>query len=318
MGQGFEEFREQMKAGLEQLCGNRICVSLEDITKNNGVTRRGLVLEEKGGRVAAAIYLESQYEDFKKGRPVQELAGEVYRQFQASRGMEPALIEEVEDINDYEAVKNRIVYRLVNGERNREQLKEVPHIPFCDLAVVFCVMVETGEGYHASLPILEEHAERWGIDTGELFCQAMENTPRIFPPEIKSMQEVMKKIAEEYMGDKEAEQFMEGLYGVPTASPLYVMGNTAGVNGAAVILYPGVLKEFADKIGRDLVILPSSIHEVLLIPKEEKVDMEGLKDLVKHVNRAEVPEEEILSDEIYLYQRETDQVTRIFGGEPER
>lgn len=246
---------------------------------------------------------------------MQELAGEVYRQFQARRGMEPALIEEVKDINDYEAVKNRIIYRLVNGERNREQLKEVPHIPFCDLAVVFCVVLKTGEGYHASLPIIEEHAERWGIDTGELFCQAMENTPRIFPPQIRSMQEVMKKIAEEYMEDKEAEEFMEGLYGVPTVSPLYVMGNTAEVNGAAVVLYPGVLKEFADKIGRDLVILPSSIHEMMLIPKEEKVDMEGLKEMVKHVNRAEVPEEEILSDEVYLYQRGTDQVARIFGGE---
>ena len=90
--------------------------------------------------------------------------------------------------------------------------------------------------------------------------------------------------------------------------PLHAATNTMRMNGAGVILYPGFLKKFAEKMGDDLYILPSSIHEVLLLPASYDVEVEFLKEMVSQINREEVLPEERLSDSVYFYDRKTDRV----------
>ena len=158
-----------------------------------------------------------------------------------------------------------------------------------------------------------EHMKIWKVDINTLYGLAEINTPRLLPAEIKTMTEVMKKIAGEYMESDWGDTFFEGLLDESIPKPLYVMSNCDGMKGAAVILYEGVLKEFAEKIGCDLFILPSSIHEVLLVPYEESVNAAELEETVKMINLAEVPKEEVLSDHVYLYSRKTDQVIMVLG-----
>ncbi len=86
------------------------------------------------------------------------------------------------------------------------------------------------------------------------------------------------------------------------------MTNTAGINGACTILYPGILKNFSATLNQDLVIIPSSIHEVLLVPYDSTVSLDDLSNMVNQVNHAEVPMEERLSNHVYFYSRQTDQV----------
>ena len=87
---------------------------------------------------------------------------------------------------------------------------------------------------------------------------------------------------------------------------MYVLSNSSKVFGAASILYPDVLKNFAEKLDRDLYILPSSVHEVILLPKRSETEWETLQEMVKEVNATQLEEVEILSDSVYSYTKKDD------------
>ena len=213
-----------------------------------------------------------------------------------------------------ESARDRIVYRLVNYERNKEWLCQAPFIRMCDLAVVFCLAGKADGVGRLTAMIRNEWAGKWGLDLKELYDLAAGNTPRLFPARIKSMREVMEGIAREHLGEEYKEEFMEELFSAPVVSPLYVISNEAGNWGGATVLYRGVLKGFSDQVGKDLILLPSSVHEFLIIPWEERLDVWELRDLVIHVNQSEVSEEDILSDQVYRYRRETDRIEQVFPG----
>ena len=81
---------------------------------------------------------------------------------------------------------------------------------------------------------------------------------------------------------------------------MYVLSNQEKLYGAACMLYPEVLSAFGEICGRDFYVLPSSIHEVLLVFAEEGKEKE-LKEIVTDMNRNHVAPEEVLSDSIYHY-----------------
>ena len=84
---------------------------------------------------------------------------------------------------------------------------------------------------------------------------------------------------------------------------IYIMTNKKGLNGFAAVLYPGALKSAADMAGRDLYVLPSSVHEAILIPAGCFTGAHGLSEMVREVNAACVAEEEVVSDSVYFYDR---------------
>ena len=90
---------------------------------------------------------------------------------------------------------------------------------------------------------------------------------------------------------------------------MYVCSNSQKVNGAGVILYKDLLKQFAEKTGSDFYILPSSIHETLLVPVSDQMEVEALRSMVREVNATQVAPEEVLSDNVYIYRREDDKIS---------
>lgn len=218
-------------------------------------------------------------------------------------------------MDNFESIKNKVVYQLVDYSRNIDMLKDMPHICYCDLAVVFYLILENNESGQATVMIHNKHIKVWHVDVNTLYELAGINTPRLLPADIKSMAEVMKKIANEHMGSEWRDAFFEGLSDEPKFMPQYVLTNCRGIKGAATVLYKGVLKTFADKIGNDLFILPSSVHEVILVPYEDSMNVAELGAIVKAINLSEVPDEDVLSDHVYLYSRKTEQVIMV-SGEP--
>lgn len=309
----FCEFAKKVQEEAARLCGEAYEVGIQEVRKNNGVTRTGLFLRKEGETVGAVVYLDTYYRCWGRGAgeaPIGDVARLVCKAFSDS-GREELVARE---FRDFGSLRHRIVYRLVSRERNEELLKEVPWVPFCDLAVVFCLAgKEDGIGRLTAM-IGNEWAGKWGLGLKELYGLAAENTPRLFPARIKSMREVMEGIAREHLGEAYREEVVEELFSAPVVSPLYVISNEAGNWGAATVLYQGVLKGFSDQVGKDLILLPSSVHEFLIIPWEERLDMGELRDLVIHVNQSEVSEEEILSDQVYRYRRETDRIEEVFQG----
>lgn len=314
MGQEFEAFRGRVEEEIRGLWGDGLTVGFQNFTGNNGVVRRGLVLSGGGEPAEIRVSLEGCYEDYRKGGSVKESAGRVLKEYQAGRMVQDMAESMLGGEGGGESVRDRIVYRLVNYERNQERLCQAPFVRVCDLAVVFCLAGKAdGVGWLTAM-IGNERARKWGLGLKELYELAAQNTPRLFPARIKSMREVMEGVAGEHLGEEYKEEFMEELFSSPVVSPLYVISNETGNWGAAAVLYQGVLKRFSDQTGKDLILLPSSVHEFLVIPWEAELDMKELRDMVIHVNRAEVPEEDVLSDQVYQYRRETDRIEEAFLG----
>ena len=130
----------------------------------------------------------------------------------------------------------------------------------------------------------------------ELLLAARENTPRLFPAQMVDMDEMIQRAGVCMPMDR-------------SAIPMYIMTNRQEVNGASVLLYDDVLQTFALKKKTDFYILPSSVHEVLLIPADNQISMSTLSSMVRDVNSSQLAREEILSDHVYYYSLETDQIT---------
>ena len=295
----YEAFLNTLKEEAAQALGEGYTLSLRKIQKNNGLLLDGLCISRAGSPVAPAIYLNACYEQYLRGRPMEHILREIlnlYREHEASPGLDCT------DLLNFEAMQARIFFRLINREANASMLESMPHLPWLDLALVFCLCLKEDDSGLMTACMYHEHLEAWSISQEELRLLAMKNTPRHFPPVITNMSCFLENDTPSGPGPLKRRQST-----VP-ASPLYVLTNTSGIHGASCMLYPQVLKNFAEGVERDLIILPSSIHEVLLLPKEEYVSCQEMSRLVECVNQTEVPSQDRLSNQVYLYSREKDSV----------
>ena len=209
----------------------------------------------------------------------------------------------------YDNVKENFVYKLVNTEKNRELLEDVPHIGFMDLSIVFQCMISQEEFGTASILVHNIHMKLWDVTKEDLYRAAEENTQKLMPYEIKSMAEVLCEIMESE--DPEGYDHEEGMEQFSDSVPMYVLSNRNRVDGAACILYPNLVRDFADKVGSSLYIIPSSIHELLLLPTENDEGSAEIKGMIREINDTQVSEEEILSYSLYYYDREEGKITML-------
>lgn len=202
---------------------------------------------------------------------------------------------------NYEAVKSNIVYKLINTERNKELLEDIPYIEFLDLSIVFQYLISKKESHLETLLIHNVHIKLWGVTVEELYRAAEENTQKLLPRELRNMADVMDEILEA----EGTEEFFNGDCTAETESNklMYVLSNQKGIEGAVCIMYPRLLKNFADKIGSSFYIIPSSIHEVLLLPSENPEDREKLKAMVREINDTQMEAGEILSYSLYWFDK---------------
>ena len=275
-------------------------IQLQEVTKNNGLILHGLCIREEDSNIAPTIYLEGFYEQYQAGRSFVDIVKEIARVYEDNRvtgSFNPDIIM------DYERIKDYICGKVVNTERNAELLSDVPNIPLCDLSIIFFVKLPDFKEQTASITIHNSLMDSWGVDTDTLYEVAKNNTPRLLPGNVRSMESVLPGLFYDEPGD-----FLStGFDDIHPADEfrLYVATNNARVNGAAVFLYDNLLLGFAERIGADFFILPSSIHELLFLPDTKAMDVEALRDMVKSVNTSEVRPEEVLSDNVYHYSRET-------------
>ena len=286
----FKEFEEKMAGLLRERFGETAQISVQDILKNNGVTRKGIRVVTGEERFTPVLYLDTAYERYLAG----ETAGEIFEGLMEHndsqiREMETAWDFQPEQFADYSHVKEYLRLRLVNCEKNTELLRDMPYVRWNDLAVIF--YYEIGDG-QAQIQINNRHLALWEETVETLYQDAMENMKNSVPDELFPLSDLIGRKASSWMGEE---------------PPIYVLTNSTGRYGAAAMLYTGKIRELADSTGTDLVILPSSLNEVLLVPDlEEK--WQTYRETVGGVNRTVLEPEEVLSDNIYLYSREKDAV----------
>ena len=192
---------------------------------------------------------------------------------------------------------------------NEALLKTVPHKKFLDLAIVYYVVCKIEQDGIGTILIQNSFFEEWDCSLEELYKKAVENTMRIFPAQIRSMEEVIFEMMsrDEKVLDSSDE-----------SPKMYVVSNSRNLQGAGAILYPNLLRDFFHGLkekARGLVILPSSIHEQIIIPYIERIEVDSLRAMVEEINSTQVEREEVLSDSIYVYSVKDDTIFLADGQE---
>ena len=259
--------------------------------KNNGVEKTQLFIREEGKYYGTAIDLEAFYQRYLAGSDLEMILEDISDVFFTNMSLPEDI--HVNDFVVYEKVQNLIYLQAVNYEANKERLQFMPYIRKLDLALILKIHIPCDCGCCFNAEVSWSMVEAWQVDTEHLFFQAIKNTERLFPP----VWESMISMAEAYLS------IDEEIFDTDTL-PLYVLTNREKHHGAMVVFYPGFLKTFAEILGSDLYLMPSSIHEMMAVPAEEPMDPQNLKAIVCEVNDAAVEPEQRLGEHVYLFCRE--------------
>lgn len=271
-------------------------ISWDIFTKNNNTKKYGIIIRQgEEETVFPTVYVDCFYDDYlRKKMTIDEITlkiWEVIEQVKERRKKYDSLSLEWEDCKDF------IYYRLISQKKNREWLQGIPHLPFLDLAIVFGVVCNQSEQGVETLIVHNALMELWGVTVRDLFQASEENTPRLFPYQSISLFRMLSQ----YLEIPEEEDISNE--DVRDERKIQVLSNSSGVNGASVILYPGVIESVAKEYDSNLCILPSSIHEVIVVPAADESTASELSSMVKEINEKHVSREEVLSDHAYFYDR---------------
>lgn len=273
----------EMKQRLDPCCQLRI----QSFTRNNGTCYDGLIIFSPTVNISPTIYLNPYYHRYLDGVPLEDIYQDIITTYKTHL---PTKDFDIHMFTDYNRARHSIIMKLIHYERNRVLLETVPHFRYLDFAVTFHCYVSKCQSGYASILIHNHHLNLWNISTEELRECALQNTPRLLPYELENMVHVLKN----YFHSQD--QTID-----PCELPMYILTNSSKLNGASVILYEGLLHNIAQRFEKDLILLPSSIHEFLIIPADSDQQISYFNDMINEVNHTQLSDDEILSDHAYYY-----------------
>ncbi len=298
-----EDFFECVRKRIAEIMGDEYEVTLNNVVKNNGLELTGIIIMEKSKSAAPTIYLDDYYDEIKGNKETKEIGrivNEVLRLYKQNCNN---LDFDFSFFSDYGKMESRIMYKLLNYEANRKLLLDVPHVRYMDLAVVFYVLVDHESIGNGSVLIHNNHAQMWKVSESDLYETATKNTPKLMQYRFSSMDNIIA----EFLDSEEAVDFLTCDEIRP--NDLYVLTNNKKLFGAACLLYDGLLKRISQKLKSSLYIIPSSIHELIIIPQKAfPYTKDELIEMVRTVNANEVDIVDILSDNVYEYKLGTEDI----------
>lgn len=282
---------------------------IRKVPQNNGVMLEGLTINLKTESFVPVVYLNAYYEQLGNHMTLTEIVADIVSTYKAYMRISEHTSEALANFSN---IRGKVMFKLIQAETNLELLADIPHVRFLDMAIVFYLLLDKSEIGQMTVLIYNSHLGVWDTTEEEVYRLAKINTPKLLPAKIKTMRAVMfEMFMAQFKEFDESDIIGELLADTPNQPPLYVFTNQHGTNGAGCILYEGCLAKFAQEQNSDIIILPSSIHEVLLAPDRGDMNYEEMKDMVKQINRDEVPEEEVLSNQIYRYSLNTEEITIV-------
>ena len=312
-----DEFAEAVKDKLMAYYADECSVSINSVTKNNDQIKHGITIRRKGNTSAPNIYLDDAYEEYVKGKSLERITSELI----CIRNKCKDEVEFDADLfTDYNWVRSRLGIRIVNRMKNARLLTDVPHRDFSDLAILFYVTIDDDSIGKGTILVHNEHMAVWDISSDRLYDDAMASSLRNNPP---YMADIVEALIDILRNDKELckldlplsdEELREKLEStLPERGYMYVLTNQSKINGASVMAYPGMLNDIAEKLNSDYYILPSSVHEVIILPMSDEDERgEELTLLVKDVNGSRLSPDEVLSDHAYRYHRSSNWLEPIY------
>lgn len=314
-----EVFNKEVVTALETFYGEGYHIQINQVIKNNDTILFGLTILEENSIISPSIYLNEYFADYQNGRTLNSIINEIMKIYEKNKL--PQIPTNVSDIIEFQKVKNKIVIKLINREGNSAFLKDTPFIPFCDLAIIFNIIVSTNEDGTATITVKNNILhDYWKMDADSLLELAIENSKQLIPAKIQSMEEVLREmlgrdfvtqlgIDTDMYSDIELDALFQEISGGNQGTAMYVASNVSRVNGASVMLYDDLLYYFSKKLEKNLFIIPSSIHELIVVPDTGYMKTNDIRSMVMDVNATQVAPDEVLSDNVYYYDRNTDTIT---------
>ena len=281
---------------------------IREQNKTNGVLQVGIQVDIPGRHTAPIIYMESFYDEAREGREIDKIMDMIAETIQ--QAMNDPVLDDDFRLDDFEMVKEYLTVMVVNTAENRKVLENVPHKDIADLSVLCYVDLPTEvTGHTATVKVNNEILEQWGVSREEVFQNAENNTKSANKP---VLQELEKVAIQSIMGGEEPENLLLGnMESFRERDTVFILSNAKRNFGAAMMFEPKVMDKISQAFPEGFYILPSSLHEVLIVPDRGEISPRELGEMVREVNQKEVDKTEQLSDRVYRYDKEKQQIISV-------
>lgn len=295
----FEEFTDHILQEIGVRSDGAFQVKKHDVIKNNNVKQTGITVMKEGVDIEPCVYLDELYREYEfDGMKLDEIVDEVYRMILKCEEDTPDF--DISGFREWEIICGDIYPKLVNAEQNKELLEKIPHRNFMDLAVVYYAIArDYAREDIGTILIHDNHMEIWGQEEENLYRTAMMNMCADGEADFTDIRTIVERMTGISFPDNDSRD-----------ADMYVLTNSRRRFGAAEILDKKTLRMVADQVGDRFIVLPSSVHETLVIPSKDATEYEELAHMVRMVNDTQVEAEERLSDHVYVYSRE-DEMLKI-------
>ena len=282
----YREFEGMLVKELQKQSEGMFSVSLSEVSKNNGLKKRAIILKGKSGSVSPTAYPEDYYRRARYSMSIPEIADEIIDSYLHCVAVKDSLPEDF--FLHYETVAPHVYCQLVNRKKNEERLSGMPFEPWQDLAVSYYYQADGKmSDYHIQISL--SHLEKWGIGTDQLRKDAWQNTLEKKRATLRRLCDILRE-SPEYARDGE----------LPDSS-LLVLTNTDGVAGAVAIAYPNQIEIIRAGLDSGFYMIPCSIHECLILPDDGTYREEELNSMVRDVNKTQLQPDDVLSDHVYKF-----------------
>ncbi len=286
----YKQFKEKLRREVQREVGAGAEVFFQKIKRNNQVRQEGMVVREKGDGISSILPVFELYGKYQESKSMRQVVTAALKMLEKK----PKTLEKSLPKTWAEA-RGKIHAELVYYEWNKDALENVPYQRFLNFAVVYRMEVPMLEECEAGMRVNYHLMEMWGITKEQLHKTAMENL------ENETYQiRLISKVLGELMGT--VLEMPEDTTGE------YVLSNARCRYGAVGMLRKDILQGFSERIGGNFYILPSSVHELILVPEIFPICTKYLKEMVGEVNEGAVVREEWLSEDVYYYDCEKHEV----------
>ena len=263
----------------------KVRASVYSTVKNNGVKLCGISFSREGYNASPTVYMENYYTEYQRGDDIPDIAErllDLYYENDLSVNFDMSFFD------DFERIKKRLYIKLINREKNEDFLKEAPYEEFLDLAIVPYVRICDKKIGNGLIMVRNEHLKLWGTDAETVLASAKKNTHDHDSFNLRHILDVLS-------GSVNTSLLPPG-----EDIPMYVATNRKMTNGAAVLTMNDKLREFADVLGGDYYIIPSSVHEVILLAIRSHNSCD-IDEMIREVNATQLGPDDVLSDHVYRY-----------------
>lgn len=288
----YVQFTNQLLALVQSQLTPEETFTLESVPKNNGVSIDAFCFQNTAYNPSPLIHVDDWYQHYQNGQALDSIAKDI---LDFARNLPSFPSDIVEQLMRFSEIRTHLVFKLIHYEKNKEMLRSIPHQRFLDLAVVCCILLPTLTDTFASIIVSDYHLRYWNLSQEELFSHVRSNVNELYPPVVCTIDETLGTSApDDFDGDK-----------LSLSQTMYVFTNPLSHFGASAVFYGGdALDRLANQLDHNLFLLPSSIHEFIIVPATEENDWFSLTELVQQVNALDLDPAEWLSDHAYYYSRE--------------